>query len=94
VLKKRAAAALLCTLPLAAEAQVKIGHMVSATGTTSSIGIPQRNTAALLPARIGETPIDYIQLEDCGDTAQAVHMDERARVLVTVKDGRVRLLAE
>jgi branched-chain amino acid transport system substrate-binding protein len=56
----------------AASAQVKIGLMVSATGPTSAIGIPQKNTAALLPTRVGETSVEYIQLEDGGDTTRAV----------------------
>jgi branched-chain amino acid transport system substrate-binding protein len=55
-----------------ASAQIKIGLMVSATGPTSAIGIPQKNTAALLPARVGETSVEYIQLEDGGDTTRAV----------------------
>jgi branched-chain amino acid transport system substrate-binding protein len=64
---------LLCLLPLAsASAQVKIGLMVSATGPTSAIGIPQQNTAALLPTRIGDARVEYIQLEDGGDTTRAV----------------------
>jgi branched-chain amino acid transport system substrate-binding protein len=64
---------LLCVLPLAgASAQVKIGLMVSATGPTAAIGIPQKNTAALLPTRIGDATIQYIQLEDGGDTTRAV----------------------
>jgi branched-chain amino acid transport system substrate-binding protein len=65
--------ALLCLLPLAsASAQVKIGLMVSATGPTSAIGIPQKNTSALLPAKIGDATVEYIQLEDGGDTTRAV----------------------
>jgi branched-chain amino acid transport system substrate-binding protein len=65
--------ALLCLLPLAsASAQVKIGLMVSATGPTAAIGIPQKNTAALLPTRIGDASVQYIQLEDGGDTTRAV----------------------
>jgi branched-chain amino acid transport system substrate-binding protein len=64
---------LLTLLPLAtASAQVKIGLMVSATGPTSAIGIPQRNTAALLPTRIGDATVEYFQLEDGGDTTRAV----------------------
>src|SRR6059058_5968214 len=55
-----------------ASAQVKIGLMVSATGPTSAIGIPQKNTAALLPVHVGETSVEYIQLEDGGDTTRAV----------------------
>ena len=70
--KKLAGIALACMLPLAAAAQVKIGLMVSATGPTSAIGIPQKNTAALLPARIGDASVEYIQLEDGGDTTRAV----------------------
>src|SRR5437867_1648752 len=46
--------------------------MVSATGPTSAIGIPQKNTGALLPTRIGDAAIEYVQLEDGGDTTRAV----------------------
>jgi branched-chain amino acid transport system substrate-binding protein len=55
-----------------ATAQVRIGVMVSATGPTSAIGIPQKNTAALLPTRIAGTTIEYIVLEDGGDATRAV----------------------
>ena len=64
---------LFALLPLAtASAQVKIGLMVSATGPTSAIGIPQRNTAALLPTRIGDATVEYFQLEDGGEPTRAV----------------------
>jgi len=62
-----------------AVAQVRIGLMVSATGPTAAIGIPQKNTGALLATRIGETTIDYIQLEDGADTTRAV---QNARKLI------------
>src|SRR5437764_679632 len=55
-----------------ASAHVKIGLMVSSTRPTSAIGIPQKNTAALLPTRVGDTSVEYIQLEDGGDTTRAV----------------------
>ena len=55
-----------------AVAQVRIGLMVSATGPTAAIGIPQKNTGALLATRIGETTIDYVQLEDGADSTRAV----------------------
>jgi branched-chain amino acid transport system substrate-binding protein len=68
-----ALAALAAALGMAsASAQIKIGLMVSATGPTSAIGIPQKNTGALLPAKIGDTTIEYIQLDDGGDTTRAV----------------------
>jgi branched-chain amino acid transport system substrate-binding protein len=71
--KHLTAIALLAILQVgSASAQVKIGLLVSATGPTSAIGIPQKNTAALLPTRIGDESIEYIQLEDGGDTTRAV----------------------
>jgi branched-chain amino acid transport system substrate-binding protein len=70
---RRIIVAVLCGLCLAsASAQVRIGVMVSATGPTSAIGIPQKNTAALLPAKIGDATVEYIVLEDGGDATRAV----------------------
>ena len=53
-------------------AQIRIGLMVSATGPTSAIGIPQRNTGDLLPRKIGGVNVEYVSLEDGGDTTRAV----------------------
>ena len=53
-------------------AQIKIGLLVSATGPTTAIGIPQQNTGQLLPTRIGDATVEYIQLDDGGDTTRAV----------------------
>ena len=65
--------ALACALFAAvATAQIKIGLLVSATGPTTAIGIPQQNTGMLLPTRIGDATIEYIQLDDGGDTTRAV----------------------
>ena len=55
-----------------AAAQVKIGLMVSATGPTTAIGIPQKNTGELLPKKIGDATVEYIQYDDGGDTTRAV----------------------
>ena len=68
----KALAALSLIVALDATAQIKIGLMVSATGPTSAIGIPQKNTGALLPTKIGDATIEYIQLDDGGDTTRAV----------------------
>ena len=57
---------------LPVQAQVKIGLMVSATGPTTAIGVPQKNTGDLLPRKIGDTTIEYFQLDDGGDTTRAV----------------------
>jgi branched-chain amino acid transport system substrate-binding protein len=56
----------------AAFAQIKIGLMASATGPTSAIGIPQKNTGDILPKKIGDVAVEYISLEDGGDTTRAV----------------------
>jgi len=56
----------------AAFAQVRIGLMVSATGPTSAIGIPQKNTGDILPKKIGDASVEYFSLEDGGDTTRAV----------------------
>jgi branched-chain amino acid transport system substrate-binding protein len=52
--------------------QVRIGLMVSATGPTSAIGIPQKNTGDILPRTIGGASVEYISLEDGGDTTRGV----------------------
>ena len=54
----RSAAALLglalaTALPLAAHAQVKIGVTLSTTGPAVSLGIPEKNTIAMLPKTVG-----------------------------------------
>ncbi|GHU06642.1 branched-chain amino acid ABC transporter substrate-binding protein [Betaproteobacteria bacterium] len=53
-------------------AQVKIGVVNSSTGPGSMIGIPQKNTIALLPTRIGDLGIEYILLDDASDPTAAV----------------------
>jgi len=72
--RHRLAAAFIATLLIATPAlgQVRIGLMVSATGPTSAIGIPQKNTGDILPKKIGDATVEYISLEDGGDTTRAV----------------------
>jgi branched-chain amino acid transport system substrate-binding protein len=67
-----AAAALALALPLLASAQVKVGVTVSSTGPAASLGIPERNTVALLPKEVGGEKIEWIVLDDATDTTQAV----------------------
>jgi branched-chain amino acid transport system substrate-binding protein len=55
-----------------AVAQIRIGLMVSATGPTSAIGIPQKNTGEILPRTIAGESVQYISLEDGGDATRAV----------------------
>ncbi|AKU11687.1 branched-chain amino acid ABC transporter [Azoarcus sp. CIB] len=57
---------------LSAHAQVKIGVVSSATGPTALVGIPQKNTVALLPAKIGDLSVEYIALDDASDPTASV----------------------
>ncbi|GAB3625692.1 branched-chain amino acid ABC transporter substrate-binding protein [Pandoraea terrae] len=56
----------------AANAQVKIGVSLSATGPAASLGIPEKNTIALMPKEIGGKTVQYIVLDDTTDTTTAV----------------------
>jgi branched-chain amino acid transport system substrate-binding protein len=64
--------ALAAAFPVAAMAQVKIGLVLSLTGPAASLGIPARDTAAMLPKQIGGQQVEYIVLDDASDTTQAV----------------------
>ncbi len=68
----RILAATLCCLSLNAFADVKIGVIASSTGVTAVVGIPQKNTVALLPAEIGGQKVEYIVLDDGSDPTNAV----------------------
>jgi branched-chain amino acid transport system substrate-binding protein len=59
------------TAPLA-QAQLKIGVIASATGPTAAVGIPQKNTAALLPKKIAGLDVEYTVLDDASDSSQTV----------------------
>lgn len=62
--------AAVCASP--ALAQIKIGVTISATGPQASLGIPEKNTVAMLPTEIGGRKVEYIVLDDASDTTQAV----------------------
>jgi len=51
---------------------LKVGVTVSATGPAASLGIPERNTFALMPTTIGGRKVQYIILDDASDTTSAV----------------------
>lgn len=66
------AAALALAIPLHAHAQVKVGVVVSATGPTALVGIPQKNTVPLLQAKASGQDIEYITLDDASNLTQTV----------------------
>ncbi len=72
-----AAAACIAT---AAQADINVGVTVSATGPAASLGIPEKNTIALMPQTIGGQKVNYIVLDDASDTTQAV---SNTRKLIT-----------
>ena len=53
-------------------AQIKVGVVVSATGPAASLGIPEKNTFALMPKEVGGKTVEYIVLDDASDTTTAV----------------------
>ena len=59
---------------------IKVGVTVSATGPAASLGIPERNTFALMPQTIGGKKVQYIILDDASDTTSAV---KNTRKLIT-----------
>ncbi|HJV25400.1 MAG TPA: ABC transporter substrate-binding protein [Aromatoleum sp.] len=56
----------------AAHAEINVGVIVSATGPAASLGIPEKNTVALMPTTIAGEKINYIVLDDASDTTSAV----------------------
>lgn len=53
-------------------AQLKVGVIVSTTGPAASLGVPERNTVALLPAEIAGQTVGYTVLDDASDATRAV----------------------
>ena len=64
----------------AAQAQMKVGVITSATGPTAAVGIPQKNSAALLPKKIGNIDIEYTVLDDASDSSQTVALVKKLLV--------------
>jgi branched-chain amino acid transport system substrate-binding protein len=84
---KQLALALAATLSLAAHADINVGVTVSATGPAASLGIPEKNTIALMPTTLGGQKVNYIVLDDASDTTTAV---ANTRKLIT--DNKVDLI--
>lgn len=66
-----AAAGALCFAGCAL-AQVKIGVVSSASGPIALVGIPQKNTVALLPKEVAGQKIEYFSLDDASDPTASV----------------------
>jgi branched-chain amino acid transport system substrate-binding protein len=54
---------------LSAWADINVGVTLSATGPAASLGIPEKNTVALLPKTMGGQKVNYIVLDDASTPA-------------------------
>ncbi len=61
-------------------ADINVGVTLSTTGPAASLGIPEKNTVALLPKSIGGQKVNYIVLDDATDPTAA---SQNARKLVS-----------
>lgn len=57
---------------MAAQADVKVGVISSSTGPIALVGIPQKNSVALMPTQAGGETIRYISLDDASDPTASV----------------------
>jgi len=64
---------ILATLSCSATlADINVGVTLSATGPAASLGMPEKNTFALLPTQIGTEKVNFIVLDDATDPSTAV----------------------
>ena len=69
---KKLVVAGLVAVAFSAQADINVGVTVSATGPAASLGIPEKNTIALMPKTIAGQKVNYIVLDDASDTTAAV----------------------
>ena len=79
-MRKNMLAAALASLATLAQADINVGVTLSATGPAASLGIPEKNTIALLPTSIGGQKVNYIILDVASDTTTTV---KNARKLIS-----------
>jgi branched-chain amino acid transport system substrate-binding protein len=73
-------ALILVGVATSALADITVGVTLSTTGPAASLGIPEKNTIALLPANIGGQKVNYVVLDDATDPTAA---SKNARKLVS-----------
>lgn len=56
----------------AAKAEIKVGVISSSSGPIAMVGIPQKNSVALMPTTAGGQTIKYIELDDASDPTASV----------------------
>jgi branched-chain amino acid transport system substrate-binding protein len=70
--KKILATMLMAFAASSAFADITVGVTVSATGPAASLGIPEKNTIALVPTTIAGQKVNIVLLDDASDTTTAV----------------------
>lgn len=63
--------------PIYTHADITIGVVTSSSGPVAMVGIPQKNTVALLPKKIANENIHYISLDDASDPTASVKAVEK-----------------
>ena len=53
-------------------ADIKVGVVTSSSGSVAMVGIPQKNTIALLPKTLGGQTVRYISIDDASDPTASV----------------------
>ena len=81
-----AAAIALAFAALPAWADITVGISVSATGPAASLGIPEKNTAALLPTTVAGQKVNYVILDDATNPTEA---NKNARKFVTENNADI-----
>lgn len=72
LLRSACALAAVTLAAASAQAQIKIGVVLSTTGPAASLGIPEQKTVDLFPKEIGGQKVQYLVLDDASDPTGAV----------------------
>jgi len=75
-----ATAAAIALCGVAAHSQINVGVIYSATGPVAAAGIAEQRTIAILPKTLGGQKVNYVGLDDGGDTTATV---KAARKLIS-----------
>lgn len=71
------AASALIAFSVSAQAQVKVGIVISMTGPAATLGLPQKNAIALMSKTVGGKSVEYITLDDASDPTTARRLVDR-----------------
>ncbi len=67
----------LLLLTVTARAEITVGAVLSLTGPSAGLGIPEARTVELLPREVGGQAVRFVVLDDGSDPAQAVRVTKK-----------------